>query len=138
MKEVLFMTEKQKSTITQMRASSMAVKDIAERLDDLSPGTVKSFLSRSRQFEPMSLPVVTVRVCRQCGAAFDPARNTTQNFCSRHCYNVWWHAQDNRRTTYSKTCKYCGRPFTIAGHKKQVFCSRACSLASRKAGGEDE
>jgi hypothetical protein len=131
------MTEKQKSTITQMRESGVAVKDIAAQLD-LSPGTVKSYLSRSRQSEPMSLPAVTVRVCRQCGAAFDPARNTTQYFCSRHCYNVWWHAQDNRRATYSKTCKYCGRPFTIAGHKKQVFCSRACYLASRKAGGEDE
>ena len=86
MKGVLFMTEKQKSTITRMRESGMAVKDIAERLD-LSLGTVKSYLSRSRQSEPMSLPAVTVRVCRQCGAAFDPARNTTQYFCSRHCYS---------------------------------------------------
>ena len=31
MKEVLFMTVKQKSTITQMRASGMAVKDIKEK-----------------------------------------------------------------------------------------------------------
>ena len=42
------MTEKQKSTITQMRASGMTVKDIATQLD-LSPETVKSYLSRSRQ-----------------------------------------------------------------------------------------
>ena len=71
------MTVKQKNTITQMRASGMAVKEIATQLD-LSPGTVKSYLSRCRQSEPLPFPAVAVRVCRQCGAAFDPSRNTTQ------------------------------------------------------------
>ena len=55
------MTEKQKSTITQMRASGMAVKDIAERLD-LSPGSANSYLSRSRQSGPVPLPAFPVRI----------------------------------------------------------------------------
>ena len=75
MKGVLFMTEKQKSTIAQMCASGMAVKDIATQLD-LSPETVKSYLTRNGEILSQPLPPVRARTLpRRCRPRMQTVRS---------------------------------------------------------------
>ena len=125
------MTEQDRTAIITMRENGASFSAIARTLD-VPLGTVKTVCTRGQKTNTF-----TGTFCLNCGT---PIRNSSQGkrFCSRHCYNKWWHANHSVRTLYHQTCPVCGQEFAVSSKKNQKYCSIACFQAGRKAGGAHE
>ena len=96
-------------------------------------GAVKA--DRSCGTKPNAAPG---KLCVNCGAPIQtPDYGREKQFCCRHCYNKWWHANHTARTAYNRICPVCGKEFTVRSNKSQKYCSANCYQAARKAGGEE-
>lgn len=126
------MTLQQRNTILALRETGTSMRKIAELLG-LPLNTVKSFCYRSTNARKEPEDVIC---CNYCGSIIKQKSNTTiRHFCDRHCYNKWWHSQNERgRTVYHKKCLHCGKQFDVVSKKAQRYCSVSCYQAARKAG----
>ena len=107
------MTEQDRTAIITMRENGASFSAIARTLD-VPLGTVKTVCTRGQKTNTF-----TGTFCLNCGT---PIRNSLQGkrFCSRHCYNKWWHANHSVRTLYHQTCPVCGKPMIKRMAKKGV------------------
>ena len=127
------MTDTEKRTILAMRKNGKSYLEIAKELD-VPVGTIKTICSREKNTDSN-----TSALCLTCGVPIQMNPNGREKqFCCRHCYNKWWHANHTVRTAYNRTCPVCGKEFTVRSNKCQKYCSAVCYQAARKAGGEHE
>ena len=132
-RECFFVTERDKSIILAMRENGESYSAIANALR-IPVGTVKALCSREKKTDTNAGVL-----CLTCGAPIPAlSHGKAKRFCSRRCYNKWWHANHTDRTTYNRTCPVCGKVFTVRSNKCQKYCSADCYQAARKAGGEHE
>lgn len=89
-KEVFFLTNKEKADIMRLQEEGLGYRTIAARLS-LPVSSVKSWCRRH--------PLEEEDVCLNCGA---PVQQTPQKrrrkFCSDHCRNAWWSAHPEMRS----------------------------------------
>ena len=129
------MTDMEKRTILTMRKNGNSYAAIAKELN-IPVGTIKTICSREKSTDTNTNTGV---LCLMCGSPIQINPNGREKqFCCRHCYNKWWHANHTVRTAYNRTCPVCGKEFTVRSNKCQKYCSAVCYQAARKAGGEHE
>lgn len=104
------MTDMEKRTILTMRKNGKSYATIAKELS-IPVGTIKTICSREKNTDTKTNTGV---LCLTCGAPIQMNPNGKEKrFCSRHCYNKWWHANHTVRTAYNRICPVCGKAFTV-------------------------
>lgn len=145
MKEVLIMTDEQKTRIFRMREQGMSYGVIAEALS-LSKNTVKSYCRRNgiagKRVPAQKTAEEPAEFCQNCGKPVRqiPGRKHIR-FCSSACRQEWWNShldQVHRKAVYDFTCACCGRPFSAYGNAHRKYCSHACYIKARLKGGADQ
>ena len=105
------MTDNQKQSIREMRATGLGYKKIAKSLD-LPVGTVKSFCRRENI--PAAEPTVyDENHCQQCGKPLlQKSKAKRRKFCSEECRIKWWTVHPcskngNTKSSRSTVCENC-------------------------------
>lgn len=85
-------------------------------------------------------PVISNRVCVNCGCSFKPKRRRHSGFCSRKCSNQY----TKTKPIFDKGCPICGSEIKRSGKGRsfaKVYCSAKCQhrailrRASKRKGG---
>ncbi|WP_037377039.1 hypothetical protein [Selenomonas sp. AB3002] len=117
------MTDIEKETVAELRASGLGYGSIAERMS-LSINTVKSYCIRNKLVVRKSQIV-----CLECGKPIVQSYGRkVKKFCSDACRIKWW----NHHTGLMKAnavCAHCGKSFH--GRGSQKYCSHDCYIAER-------
>ncbi len=120
------------SAILAMWETGASFSAIANALN-LPDSTVKTVCLRA--VRPNGEPE---HFCANCGAPIQKSNSGREKrFCSRHCYNQWWHNTHDYRTAYHRICPVCEKAFTVYSIKSQKYCSVRCFQAARVAGCRD-
>ena len=144
------MTEKNKTTILEMRAAGKSYKEISavlginasalkafvsrHRSQDNNPDTLKAFVHRHSNQHNNPDNDQNTRKCIFCGRGLSEDARTNQRFCSTKCKNAWWKAHPNQiesEKRAARSCLICGRPF-VSYNADSKYCSRTCYYASKR------
>ena len=111
-------------------AHAAAVTNVEKEEDNVSVAAPEPLSGCVKTYEGGMMP--KQNPCKWCGKELPPSRTKTIHFCNGHCYNLWWHANREKRKAYHRTCLTCGKEFTVYSKKQQKYCSPACFYAERR------
>ena len=127
------MTEKNKTTILEMRAAGKSYKEISAVLG-INASALKAFVHRHSNQHNNPDNDQNTRKCIFCGRGLSEDARTNQRFCSTKCKNAWWKKHPNQiesEKRAARSCLICGRPF-VSYNADSKYCSRTCYYASKR------
>lgn len=119
----VFMTDKDKKNIIQLRQSGLSYSAIAKETN-LTVGSIKTFISRTIK---QKIQNKNEKFCPCCGEKIIAKQKTKPSkFCSAACRHKWW----VQNSDYTLNCVMCGAEFH-SKHKDQKYCSHDCYIKNR-------
>ena len=125
----VFMTEKDKERITELRREGKSYNLISSELG-LTKDSVKGYCRRLG----LTGLAKDKHYCKECGKELS-GNNKRQLFCSVKCRSSYWYKKRSEKAVTDKytekICITCGKAFLTYANTQQKYCSHGCYIKSR-------